>query len=54
VVEQDVTAKKVEIDPATGKERVLDESTSVVKAAPEVGPEPAPKSTDEKKHGGKK
>ena len=54
VVEQDVTAKKVEIDPTTGKERVVDESTSVVKAAPEVAPEPASKPTDEKKHGGKK
>jgi outer membrane protein OmpA-like peptidoglycan-associated protein len=32
VLEQDVTAKKVEIDPATGKERVVDEKKETVKA----------------------
>jgi OOP family OmpA-OmpF porin len=47
VVEQDVTAKKVEIDPATGKEKVIDESTSVVKA-PDMGPAPTPVLTDVK------
>jgi len=53
VVEQDVTAKKVEIDPTTGKERVIDESTSVVKA-PNIGTAPvqAPTPKDVKKHGG--
>ncbi len=64
VVEQDVTAKKVEIDPATGKEKVIDESTSLVKA-PDMAGEPAPlpadtkksmdkKPTDKKKQGDKK
>jgi len=47
VVEQDVTAKKVEIDPTTGKERVIDESTSVVKT--EEAPSPTPVLTDVKK-----
>lgn len=28
IIEQDITKKKVEIDPATGKEKVLDESTT--------------------------
>ena len=32
VVEQEVTAKKVEIDPATGKERIIDEKKSMVEA----------------------
>lgn len=32
VVEQDVTAKKVEIDPATGKEKVIEEKTESQKA----------------------
>jgi outer membrane protein OmpA-like peptidoglycan-associated protein len=32
VVEQDVTAKKVEIDPTTGKERVVDEKKETIKA----------------------
>ncbi len=32
VIEQDVTKKKVEIDPATGKEKVLEESKSTIKA----------------------
>ena len=32
VVEQDVTQKKVEIDPATGKERVVGESKESIKA----------------------
>ncbi len=31
VLEQDVTAKKVEIDPATGKERVVDEKKETLK-----------------------
>jgi outer membrane protein OmpA-like peptidoglycan-associated protein len=39
VVEQDVTAKKVEIDPATGKERVVEEKKETLKApdAPTAG-----------------
>ncbi|WP_394822591.1 OmpA family protein [Pendulispora albinea] len=32
VTEQEVTAKKVEIDPATGKERIIDEKKSLVEA----------------------
>jgi OOP family OmpA-OmpF porin len=31
ITEQDVTKKKVEVDPATGKEKVLDEDTKTVK-----------------------
>src|SRR6478735_1444413 len=31
IVEQDVTSKKIEIDPKTGKEKVLEEKTSEVK-----------------------
>ncbi len=31
IVEQDVTKKKVEIDPATGKEKVVEKSTETVK-----------------------
>lgn len=33
VTEQDVTAKKVEIDPATGKEKVVEEKKETVKTA---------------------
>ncbi|WP_394847724.1 OmpA family protein [Pendulispora brunnea] len=40
VTEQEVTAKKVEIDPATGKERVIDEKKSLVEA-PNAAPAPA-------------
>jgi OOP family OmpA-OmpF porin len=32
VVEQDVTQKKVEIDPTTGKEKVVDTKTESIKA----------------------
>jgi OOP family OmpA-OmpF porin len=32
VIEQDVTAKKVEIDPSTGKERVVEEKKETLKA----------------------
>ena len=32
VVEQDVTQKKVEIDPKTGKEKVVDSKTESIKA----------------------
>src|SRR5262249_18197306 len=45
VVEQDVTQKKVEIDPATGKERVVEEKKSTVStpdATPPAGGTPAP------------
>jgi len=40
VVEQDVTQKKVEIDPATGKEKVVDTKTESIKApdAPSTAP----------------
>jgi OOP family OmpA-OmpF porin len=44
VVEQDVTAKKVEIDPATGKERVVEEKKETQKA-PEAAPEATPAET---------
>lgn len=37
VVQQDITAKKIEIDPSTGKERVVDEKKESYKA-PEVAP----------------
>ena len=40
VVEQDVTAKKVEIDPATGKEKVVEEKKETQKA-PDAAPVPA-------------
>lgn len=43
VVEQDVTQKKVEIDPKTGKERVVDTKTQSVKAE-----EPAAKPEEKK------
>jgi hypothetical protein len=39
VVEQDVTQKKVEIDPTTGKERVVDTKTESIKA-PDAPPDP--------------
>jgi OOP family OmpA-OmpF porin len=47
VVEQDVTEKKVEIDPATGKERVVEEKKSTVTTpdAATPGGTPAPDST---------
>jgi outer membrane protein OmpA-like peptidoglycan-associated protein len=32
VIEQDVTKKKIEVDPATGKEKVIEESKSLVKS----------------------
>lgn len=42
IIEQDVTQRKVELDPVTGKERkVLDSSTQVVKS-PEPTPPAAP------------
>ena len=37
VVQQDVTAKKIEIDTSTGKERIIDEKKEVYKA-PEAAP----------------
>jgi len=57
VVEQDVTAKKVEIDPATGKERVVEEKKETLKA-PESAPSaasdtPAAKPADAKKEAAK-
>jgi OOP family OmpA-OmpF porin len=47
VVEQDVTAKKVEIDPATGKEKVIEEKTESQKApgAETTTPPPKPDTT---------
>jgi outer membrane protein OmpA-like peptidoglycan-associated protein len=58
VVEQDVTAKKVEIDAATGKERVVEEKKETLKA-PDTGPAPgseasAAKPADTKKADAKK
>jgi OOP family OmpA-OmpF porin len=38
VIEQDVTAKKVEIDPATGKERVVGEETKTLTTEPSPAP----------------
>jgi len=57
VVEQDVTAKKVEIDPATGKERVVEEKKETLKA-PDTAPSaasdtPAVKPADAKKEAAK-
>ncbi|MBL9099991.1 MAG: OmpA family protein [Myxococcales bacterium] len=50
VTEQDVTQKKVEIDPKTGKERVLEENTSTVqKEAPPTPEEAAAKAAEEPK-----
>ena len=48
VVEQDVTQKKVEIDPTTGKERVVEEKKETQKA-PEAVPAAADKPADAKK-----
>jgi len=36
IIEQDITKKKVEIDPATGKEKVVEETKEAVKKAPPV------------------
>src|SRR5690606_35256683 len=41
VVEQDVTKKKVEIDPATGKEKIVEKTSETVKHDPPAGTEPA-------------
>jgi len=57
VVEQDVTAKKVEIDPATGKERVVEEKKETLKApetAATAGDAPSAKPADAKKAEGAK
>jgi OOP family OmpA-OmpF porin len=43
VLEQDVTAKKVEIDATTGKERVIDEKKETVKAVESAPPSDAEK-----------
>ena len=56
VVEQDVTAKKVEIDPATGKERVVEEKKETLKApetAATAGDAPSVKPAEFKKEGAK-
>ncbi len=42
IVEQEVTKQKVEIDPKTGKEKVVESSTSDVKAPDETPASPAP------------
>jgi OOP family OmpA-OmpF porin len=34
IVEQDVTKKKVEVDPTTGKENVVETATETKKVAP--------------------
>lgn len=49
IVEQDVTSKKIEIDPKTGKEKVLEEKTSEVKKEEAPAPTDAEKKTEEKK-----
>jgi OOP family OmpA-OmpF porin len=53
VIEQDVTAKKVEIDATTGKERVVDEKKETLKApeasAPSKSETPATLASDVKK-----
>jgi outer membrane protein OmpA-like peptidoglycan-associated protein len=58
VLEQDVTAKKVEIDAATGKERVVDEKKETLKAPEAVAPPkaeaPATLASDAKKVDAKK
>lgn len=61
IVEQDVTQRKVELDPATGKEkRVLETSTQSIKSPEPPSPSPAPESAKTQKHatapkkGGKK
>ena len=48
VVEQDVTQKKVEIDPATGKEKVVEEKKETQKA-PDAAPGGDAKKPEEKK-----
>jgi OOP family OmpA-OmpF porin len=40
VIEQDVTKKKVEIDPTTGKERVVEEKKESIKAPDQPAPAP--------------
>jgi OOP family OmpA-OmpF porin len=45
IVEQDVTKKKVEVDPTTGKENVVESATETKKAAPVVE---APKAEEKK------
>jgi outer membrane protein OmpA-like peptidoglycan-associated protein len=57
IIEQDVTKKKVEIDPTTGKEKVVEESKTTVKEKePEPTPDPlaAKKAEAEKKAAEKK
>jgi OOP family OmpA-OmpF porin len=51
VTEQDVTSKKVEIDPATGKEKVVEEHKESINTAP---PPPAPTTDTTKKPDTKK
>jgi outer membrane protein OmpA-like peptidoglycan-associated protein len=61
IVEQDITKKKVEIDPTTGKEKVVSETKTTVKekeadapAAAPADPAAAKKAADEKKAADKK
>ena len=49
IVEQAVTSKKVEIDPKTGKEKVLEEKVSEVKKEEEPAPADDKKKVEEKK-----
>ncbi|HEY8078954.1 MAG TPA: OmpA family protein [Labilithrix sp.] len=49
VTEQDITQKKVEIDPTTGKERVVEEKKESVKAPDDTPPPPTPATTPSKK-----
>jgi len=49
IVEQDITKKKVEIDPKTGKEKVVGETTTTVKEKEAEAPAPAADSPAAKK-----
>ena len=54
VLEQDVTKKKVQIDPKTGKETVLEEKTSEIKKDTGGTAPPPPEKKDDKKKDEKK
>lgn len=49
VIEQDVTKKKVEIDPVTGKERIVEQTTESLKKDPPPTPEAEKPAADPKK-----
>jgi outer membrane protein OmpA-like peptidoglycan-associated protein len=48
ILEQDVTSKKIEIDPRTGKEKVLEESKQTLQ--PATPAKPAATSSNERRH----